>query len=171
MDCSPPGACVHGIFQARILEWVAMPSSRGYSQPRDGAQVSRIAGGFYTIWAIYYISCHQTDNIHLFVIRQAISDLGHHIDWQGGENILWHGFGYDWTVFREKARWIPTTQGSTARGLGHTETFINSPNHVNTQRESEVGYYLDVFVQGSWRVWISTGVYLWSGRRKQLLLG
>ena len=34
-DCSPPGSSVHGIFQARILEWVAMPFSRGSSQPRD----------------------------------------------------------------------------------------------------------------------------------------
>ena len=36
VDCSPPGSSVHGILQARILEWVAMPSSRGSSQPRDG---------------------------------------------------------------------------------------------------------------------------------------
>ena len=35
MDCSPPGSSVHGILQARILEWVAMPSSSGSSQPRD----------------------------------------------------------------------------------------------------------------------------------------
>ena len=35
MDCSPPGSSVHGIIQARILEWVAMPSSRGSSWPRD----------------------------------------------------------------------------------------------------------------------------------------
>ena len=35
MDCSLPGSSVHGILQARILEWVAMPSSRGSSQPRD----------------------------------------------------------------------------------------------------------------------------------------
>ena len=34
-DYSPPGSSVHGILQARILEWVAMPSSRGSSQPRD----------------------------------------------------------------------------------------------------------------------------------------
>ena len=34
-DCSLPGSCVHGILQARILEWVAMPSSRGSSRPRD----------------------------------------------------------------------------------------------------------------------------------------
>ena len=36
MDCSPPGSSVHGILQARILEWVVMPSSRGFSRPRDG---------------------------------------------------------------------------------------------------------------------------------------
>jgi len=35
MDCSPPGSSVHGILQARILQWVAMPTSRGSSQPRD----------------------------------------------------------------------------------------------------------------------------------------
>ena len=35
MDCSPPGSSVHGLLQARVLEWVAMPSSRGSSQSRD----------------------------------------------------------------------------------------------------------------------------------------
>ena len=40
-----------GILQTRILEWVAMPSSRGSSQPRDQTQVSRIAGVFFIIWA------------------------------------------------------------------------------------------------------------------------
>ena len=49
MDCSPPGSSVHGILQARILEQVAMPSSRGSSQPRDQTQVSCTAGGFFTI--------------------------------------------------------------------------------------------------------------------------
>ena len=44
--CSPPGSPVHGILQARILEWVAMPSSRGSSQPKDRIEVSCIAGGF-----------------------------------------------------------------------------------------------------------------------------
>ena len=48
--CDPMAYTVHGIFQARILEWVAMPSSRGSSQPRDQTQVSRIAGRFLTSW-------------------------------------------------------------------------------------------------------------------------
>ena len=45
MDCSPPGSSM-GILQLRILEWVAVPSSRGSSQPRHQTQVSCIAGGF-----------------------------------------------------------------------------------------------------------------------------
>ena len=54
----PPWTAAHqvplsvGILQASILEWVAIPSSRGSSQPRDRAQVSCIIGGFFTAWAI-----------------------------------------------------------------------------------------------------------------------
>ena len=51
MDCSLPVSSVHGILQARIPEWVAMPSSRGSSQPRDQtciSCVSCIAGSFFT---------------------------------------------------------------------------------------------------------------------------
>ena len=51
MDCSLPGSSVHGIFQARILEWVATSFSRGSSWPRDQTRVSRIAGRHFTIWA------------------------------------------------------------------------------------------------------------------------
>ena len=51
MDCSPPGSSVHGIFQARIVEWVTMPSCRVPSQPGDQTQVSCTAGGFFTVWA------------------------------------------------------------------------------------------------------------------------
>ena len=46
--CDPMDYTVHGILQARILEWVAFPFSRGSSQPRDQTQVSHIAGGFFT---------------------------------------------------------------------------------------------------------------------------
>ena len=42
---------VHGILQARVLEWVAICFFRGSSQPREWAQVSRPTGGFFTIWA------------------------------------------------------------------------------------------------------------------------
>ena len=50
--CDPMDYTVHGILQARILEWEAVPFSRGSSQPRDQTQISCLAGGFFTIWAI-----------------------------------------------------------------------------------------------------------------------
>ena len=51
MDCSLPGFSVHGILQARILEWIAIPFFRGFSWPRNQTQVSCLAGRFFTIWA------------------------------------------------------------------------------------------------------------------------
>ena len=51
MDYSLPGSSVHGIFQARILEWVAISFSRGSSRPRDWTRVSHIVGRCFTIWA------------------------------------------------------------------------------------------------------------------------
>ena len=50
MDRSPLGSSVHGILQVRILQWVAIPSSRGPSRPRDWTQLCCIAGRFFTIW-------------------------------------------------------------------------------------------------------------------------
>ena len=51
MDYSLPGSSIHGILQARILEWVAISFSRGSSQPRDQTQVSGIGGGRFNLWA------------------------------------------------------------------------------------------------------------------------
>ena len=51
MDCRLPGSSVHGILLARIPEWVAVPFSRGSSQPRDQTWVSCIAGRYFIIWA------------------------------------------------------------------------------------------------------------------------
>ena len=56
MDCSPLGSSLHGILQARILEWVAIPFSRGSSQPRDLTCVSRITGRFFTVWATHSVT-------------------------------------------------------------------------------------------------------------------
>ena len=51
-NSTTPNSSVHGILQARILEWVAIPSSRGSCRLRNWTQVSCIAGRFFTIWAI-----------------------------------------------------------------------------------------------------------------------
>ena len=52
MDCSPPGSSVHGILQARILEWAAMPSSRGSSWPRVGTHVCYVS--CIDMWVLYH---------------------------------------------------------------------------------------------------------------------
>ena len=49
MDCSLPGPSIHGIFQARVLEWVAISFSRGSSRLRDQTQVSHVAGRHFTV--------------------------------------------------------------------------------------------------------------------------
>ena len=51
MDYSLPVSTIHGIFQARILEWIAISFSRRSSQPRDWTQVSLIVGRPFTVWA------------------------------------------------------------------------------------------------------------------------
>ena len=55
--CNPMDYIVHGILQARILEWVSVPFSRGSSQARDRTQVSCTAGKFFTSWATRKWSC------------------------------------------------------------------------------------------------------------------
>ena len=54
INCSLPGPFVHGILQARTLEWAAISSSRRSFQPRDQTWVSCIAGRFFSIWATQY---------------------------------------------------------------------------------------------------------------------
>ena len=71
MDWSLSGSSIHGIFQARVLEWVAISFSRGSSQPRDQTQVSRIVGRRFTIWATREAHlmnlCGRSDLATLFV--------------------------------------------------------------------------------------------------------
>ena len=51
VDCSLPGSSVHGIFQAIVLEWIAISFSRGSSQPRDGTRISHIVDRHFTVSA------------------------------------------------------------------------------------------------------------------------
>ena len=80
MDCSLPGSSVHGIFQATILEWIAIPFSRGSSQPRGQTWVSCTASRLFTIWAtredsvyVYYITyvhiiLHQISSVYCIYV-------------------------------------------------------------------------------------------------------
>ena len=77
MNRSPPGSSVHGILQERIMEWVAIPFSRGSSQPRDWAQVSGIAGGFFTIWATWETMVKLRETHFISGAKEGFSQKGH----------------------------------------------------------------------------------------------
>ena len=82
VDCSLPGSSVHGILQARMLEWVAISFFRGSSQPRDQTRVSHIAGRRFTIWAtreawaslIFLFSTYPSLSTKYFNITMSGSD-------------------------------------------------------------------------------------------------
>ena len=68
MDCSLLGSSVHGILQARILEWVAISFSKVSSRHKDRTQVSHTAGKLFTVWATRGSYLHQTVAIFSFTV-------------------------------------------------------------------------------------------------------
>ena len=102
LDCSLPSSSVHGIFQARILEWVAIPFSRGSSQPRDRTQVSHIAG-FTTLQAlpsteasVKYNPLQSPKNSHQASERAASHAFHSFVPWEyalikGSMKLFWKG--------------------------------------------------------------------------------
>ena len=83
--CSPPGSSVHGILQARILEWVAISFSRGSSQPRDWTRVSCFAGRRFILINIYIYLL-----IYLAVLGLcSMWDLGSSLQHAGSLAVAW----------------------------------------------------------------------------------
>ena len=87
-ESEKPLSCVRlfAILQARILEWVAFPFSRGSSQLRDQTQVSRIAGGFFTSWAT-----REAQHI--------IKDPSYKLAWE-----IWHVYLVGWLTVKDKKK-------------------------------------------------------------------
>ena len=73
MYCSLPGSSVHGILQATILDWVAIPFSRGSSWPRNQTGVSCIADRFFTKWATREVHCTSITTVLVFIIIHSQS--------------------------------------------------------------------------------------------------
>ena len=109
MDCSPPGSSVHGISQARILEWVAISSSRGSSWPGDRTHlfcVSCIPGGFFTAWVIreaHFVSLEE-ENILNKSCKETHGSLG---------NVLLGSVTCTWIQSNDRIK------KSTLEGAGH----------------------------------------------------
>ena len=112
MDCSLPVSSVHGIFQTRVLEWVAVSFSRGSSWPRDRTQVSHIAGRRFTTWASR--EARKFAQTHVHCLGQELSCVTYYIRvtrwyyrWLEGNHILlrcFHdstkGLGVQWAGTR-----------------------------------------------------------------------
>ena len=81
IDCSLPGSLSLGILQARILEWVAMPSSMGSSQSRNQTQVFHVAGRFFTVWTLR--EAHF--NISACILKKGL----HYPDFRTQVHLFW----------------------------------------------------------------------------------
>ena len=106
MDCSPPCFSVHGIFQARVLEWGAIPFSRGSSQPRDWTWVSHIVGRHFTVLATREVQ------------------MGPEQDWKrhGRRNRQWEVMWPSERTGEMSKRIILTTPSHDAKRLGWVKT-------------------------------------------------
>ena len=110
-----------GILQARILGWVAMPSSRGSSQPRDWTQVSHTAGGFFTSWATGEAQEYWSGLPILSLVVQVknpstmqeiwVQSLG----WEDplGEGMSIHSSILAWRILMDREAWRATVHGVT----------------------------------------------------------
>ena len=95
MDCSLPGSSIHGIFQARILEWVAIFISRGSSPPRDQTRVSHIVGRRFTSWTTRKVfSWEKEMATHSSILAWRIP--------QGDCRSTVHGVAKNWSDRTEK---------------------------------------------------------------------
>ena len=91
--CDPMDYTAHGILQARILEWVAFPFSRGSSQTRNWAQVSHIAGRFFTSWAISEAIFEVLTSYQIYDIQ-----IPSHIPWVNFSFCWWYPLLYSFLV-------------------------------------------------------------------------
>ena len=91
VDCSSPGFSVNEILQARILAWVAIPSSRVYSQPREWTQVSCIAGGFFIVWATRTLRLPRNFDSSPGKVGTPQSAITYHenLNWQDFTAVVW----------------------------------------------------------------------------------
>ena len=87
MDCSLPGSSVHGIFQARVLDWGAISFSRGSSRPRDLTQFSHAVGRHFTVWATREAQKYKVKSIlslkkYCFRIQYTLIQASMNRKWQ-----------------------------------------------------------------------------------------
>ena len=89
MDCSLPGSSLHGILQAKVLEWVAISFSRGSSRPRDQTQISRIPGRCFNLWATFLLAKAILRELLREIFRLKESDPNGNLNLDKETTLLW----------------------------------------------------------------------------------
>ena len=125
MDCNPPGSSVHGILQARILEWVAMPFSQGSSQPSDQTLIFCIAGRFFSAEPPGKPPHTVCESESRSVMSDSLRPHGLYSPWNSpGQNAGVVAFHFS----RGSSQGIFPTQGSNP-GLSHCRRILCQLNH------------------------------------------
>ena len=94
MDCSLPGSSVHGILRARILEWVAIPYTRGSSRLRDRAHISCVSCiGRWVLYHLHWMECNPCVCVCVCVCARMLS-------------CMWAGFGEKCTQYIKTSKWF-----------------------------------------------------------------
>ena len=161
MDCSPPGCPVHGILQARILEWVAMPSSRGSSWPRDRTCVSCsscVAGRFFAA------EPRGSPHTDLTLVRMAIAkNAGEAVEkrepsYTAGGNVSW--FNHYGKLYGRKTRdRVTTGSRQNCESKGHRHPYVRSSTVYSSQDVAATEMFMDGNMDRLWpcvgksRVW------------------
>ena len=118
-DCSPPGFSVHGILQVRILEWVAISSSRGSSWLRDWSHISCIGRWILYHWATWEaLSAYYVQRIVIISVDSALEQNYSLVGWEKCMHKVWGGeigtrrflsfffFGLSWYVYMQACTYI-----------------------------------------------------------------
>ena len=117
MDCSPTGSPVHGISQARILEWVAPSFSRGSSQPRDWTHISCIGS-----WILYHWATRETHNDSCSVLVHSQHPPHPHPLGSGSRNLpeasVWESLSMRWPQCLHQSPWPSCTLSNGGNATG-----------------------------------------------------
>ena len=165
MDCSPPGFSVHGILQARILEWVAIPFSRRSSQPRDWTRIFCIAGRFFTVWDTKGRRNSPQSSLlqYLFLIHTLSVSRGADFSIQSVRNELCKDICCSSGVYRFNQNLLSAEKGSVtsliknsylqneADSFHYTRLFFSSHSEMSRKGlfgEDRITFNCDCFMQG-----------------------
>ena len=138
VNCGLPVSSVHGILQARILEWVAISFSSGSSRPRGWTQVSHIAGRFFTIWAtrgaLWQVIVLPWASV--FSLFQGLIEIIIPIPWHSAQHIIIVVF------IKKKKKKIAKSYShlkfsgrSSSCSPNYKDLFVSKGQFVNWQRE------------------------------------